>query len=315
MRMIPVLVFCMSVCWCCSASVFDGVLSSSDSCVQSCSQTFSLHTEPSEDELYACKRGCRLFSICQFVVETENLNQTQSECESACAEAYNGEEEQYACSLGCQNQLPFAQQQQEQLLAMMPRIHLLYPLTLVREMWVDMMNQAQEVFSSSLTVYLQADDGKMVVFQSEPQVHLITLRDELKDESLLAEGRSEPVYREYSSSLVQERLGVVAHDQSNFENQNDLFSCLSRSPWLPGWILTTTLIFSVLVFVWICCATVATAAHQYHPVQKLSFNGDLEFMKEQKLIPYSQSSLLVVTSLGTDDEAGPLPSKIKLNEM
>lgn len=36
-----------------------------------------------EEELYACQRGCRLFSICQFVRDSEDLNQTKSECESS----------------------------------------------------------------------------------------------------------------------------------------------------------------------------------------------------------------------------------------
>lgn len=36
-----------------------------------------------EDELYACQRGCRLFSICQFVRDSDDLNQTKSECESS----------------------------------------------------------------------------------------------------------------------------------------------------------------------------------------------------------------------------------------
>ena len=38
---------------------------------------------PQEEELYACQRGCRLFSICQFVGESEDLNQTKAECESS----------------------------------------------------------------------------------------------------------------------------------------------------------------------------------------------------------------------------------------
>lgn len=38
-----------------------------------------------------------------------------------------------------------------------------------------------------------------------------------------------------------------------------------RNPWIPGWILTTTLVLSVLVLIWICCATVATAVDQYVP--------------------------------------------------
>lgn len=52
-----------------------------------------------------------------------------------------------------------------QLEAMMPRIHLLYPLTLVRGLWEDVMNQAHSFITSSWTFYLQADDGKVVIFQ------------------------------------------------------------------------------------------------------------------------------------------------------
>lgn len=48
---------------------------------------------------------------------------------------------------------------------MMPRIHVLYPLTLVRGLWEDVMNQAHSFITSSWTLYLQADDGKVVVFQ------------------------------------------------------------------------------------------------------------------------------------------------------
>lgn len=33
---------------------------------------------------------------------------------TACREAYTKSDEQYACHLGCQNQLPFAEQRQEQ---------------------------------------------------------------------------------------------------------------------------------------------------------------------------------------------------------
>lgn len=52
-----------------------------------------------------------------------------------------------------------------QLDAMMPKIHLLYPLTLVRGLWEDVMNQAHSLITSSWTFYLQADDGKVVIFQ------------------------------------------------------------------------------------------------------------------------------------------------------
>ncbi len=48
--------------------------------------------------------------------------------------------------------------------------------------------------------------------------------------------------------------------------------------------------------------------------QKLSIYGDKEYMKEQKLIPYPASSLLIITSKGPEEEAGPLPSKVNLDQ-
>ncbi|MED6268506.1 Transmembrane protein 59 [Characodon lateralis] len=89
---------------------------------------------------------------------------------------------------------------------------------------------------------------------------------------------------------------------------------LHRNPWLPGWILTTTLILSVLVLIWICCATVATAVDQYVPAEKLSIYGDNDCIKEQKLTPYPPSSLIIITSKDPKEEAGPLPSKVNLGQ-
>lgn len=57
-----------------------------------------------------------------------------------------------------------------QLEAMMPRIHMLYPLTLVRGLWEDVMNQAHSFITSTWTFYLQADDGKVVIFQVAEKV-------------------------------------------------------------------------------------------------------------------------------------------------
>ncbi|XP_066518482.1 transmembrane protein 59 [Hoplias malabaricus] len=309
----------LSLCSCSASSdIFEGVLGSAASCHQTCRLTYSLHTYPREEELYACQRGCRLFSICQFVSESENLNQTKTECDSACHEAYNQADEQYACSLGCQSQLPFAEQRQEQLLAMMPRIHLLYPLTLVRGFWDDVMSQAHNFITSSWTFYLQADDGKVVVFQTGPQVQFMPQydlqKDELNEEPQSSyEGISEPVYKDYHRDFIQDRGGLLSRDQSSSEDDYNLFNCLSRNPWLPGWILTTTLVLSVLVLIWICCATVATAVDQYVPAEKLSIYGDMEYMKDQKLTPYPQSSLVIISSMGKEDEAGPLPSKVNLD--
>uniref|UniRef100_A0A1A8DQB3 Transmembrane protein 59 n=2 Tax=Nothobranchius kadleci TaxID=1051664 RepID=A0A1A8DQB3_NOTKA len=309
--------FAVSVCAFASSDVFDSVLGNTASCHKSCGMTYSLHTYPREEELYACQRGCRLFSICQFVRDSEDLNQTKSECESTCKEAYIQTDEQYACIMGCHNQLPFAEQRVEQLEAMMPRIHLLFPLTLVRGFWDDVMSQAHSFITSSWTFYLQADDGKVVIFQTEPQVEFFSqleLNKDIKEEPQKSfADLSNPIYKEYHRTLIQERDRDMSGDRS-YDDGSNLFSCLSRNPWLPGWILTSTLFLSVLALIWICCATVATAVDQYVPAEKLSIYGDKDYMKEQKLTPYPSSSLIVISSKGTEEEAGPLPSKVNLGQ-
>ncbi|XP_010210915.1 PREDICTED: transmembrane protein 59 [Tinamus guttatus] len=257
-----------------------------------------------EEELYACQRGCRLFSICQFVDDGIDLNRTKLECDSACTEAYSQSDEQYACHLGCQNQLPFAELRQEQLMSLMPRIHLLFPLTLVRSFWSDMMDSAQSFITSSWTFYLQADDGKIVIFQSKPEVQYVPQLDQETGDT-----------RE-SLSLSKTALGLHPGSSQTYrglfeERENDsFFKCLSTN---SSWILTTTLVLSVLVLLWICCATVATAVEQYVPSEKLSIYGDLEYMNEQKMNRYPSSALVVVRCKTEEhEEAGPLPTKVNL---
>lgn len=48
--------------------------------------------------------------------------------------------------------------------------------------------------------------------------------------------------------------------------------------------------------------------------QKLSIYGDKEYILEKKLTPYPASSLLVITTSGPVEEAGPLPSKVNLGQ-
>lgn len=48
--------------------------------------------------------------------------------------------------------------------------------------------------------------------------------------------------------------------------------------------------------------------------QKLSINGDKEYISEQKLTPYPASSLLIITTTAPIEEAGPLPSKVNLGQ-
>ncbi|XP_026521695.1 transmembrane protein 59 isoform X1 [Notechis scutatus] len=286
------------------SEAFEPALGNTLPCQRTCQSTYPLHTYPKEEELYACQRGCRLFSICQFVDDGIDLNRTKMECDSACTEAYSSQsDEQYACHLGCQNQLPYAELRREQLMSLMPKIHRLFPLTLVRSFWSDVMETAHSFITSTWTFYLQADDGKILIFQSKPDVQYVQSPDQENQDLKASLAKT---------SLDLQLGGPHVHKGSFDEDETEnFFKCISLN---SGWILTTTLLLSILVLLWICCATVTTAVEQYVPSEKLSIYGDLEYMNEQKLNQYPTSALVIVKCKADEQEAGPLPTKVNLTQ-
>ncbi|XP_026521696.1 transmembrane protein 59 isoform X2 [Notechis scutatus] len=285
------------------SEAFEPALGNTLPCQRTCQSTYPLHTYPKEEELYACQRGCRLFSICQFVDDGIDLNRTKMECDSACTEAYSSQsDEQYACHLGCQNQLPYAELRREQLMSLMPKIHRLFPLTLVRSFWSDVMETAHSFITSTWTFYLQADDGKILIFQSKPDVQYVQSPDQENQD--LKASLAKTSYLQLGGPHVHKG----SFDEDETEN---FFKCISLN---SGWILTTTLLLSILVLLWICCATVTTAVEQYVPSEKLSIYGDLEYMNEQKLNQYPTSALVIVKCKADEQEAGPLPTKVNLTQ-
>ncbi|XP_053549414.1 transmembrane protein 59 [Bombina bombina] len=289
-------------------AALDGALGESSGCQRVCEGTYSLHTYPEEDEHFACLRGCRLFAICQFVDDGDDLNKTKQECDSACMEAYQQPNEQYACNMGCTSQMPFAEKRQEELKSLMPQIHLLFPITSVRSFWSNMMDSTHSFITSSWTFYMQADTGRIIVFQSEPEIQQmpqLLSENPVPSDLLLDKASSDIVSSEPTGEdLWQSRSGLL-------DGMNRLTGCFSVN---TSWLLSATLVLSVLVLLWICCATVATASDQYIPTEKLSIYGDLEYLNDQKLHRYSPSALVVVHSNHNEEEAGPLPAKMDLTK-
>ncbi|NWI30975.1 TMM59 protein, partial [Sula dactylatra] len=219
---------------------------------------------------------------------------------AACTEAYSQSDEQYACHLGCQNQLPFAELRQEQLMSLMPRIHLLFPLTLVRSFWSDMMDSAQSFITSSWTFYLQADDGKIVIFQSKPEVQYVPQLDQETGDT-----RGSLSLSKTASDL---RPGSSQTYRGLFEErENDsFFKCLSMYVYsrtsVPSKEANGLSSVCMVALLW-----------DLKVLQKLSIYGDLEYMNEQKLNRYPSSALVVVRCKTEEhEEAGPLPTKVNL---
>ncbi|XP_075759005.1 transmembrane protein 59-like isoform X1 [Pelodiscus sinensis] len=284
--------------------------------------------------LDACYRGCRLFSICHFVDVSAELNATRAECESACIEAYGSAEEQFGCTTGCRKQLPEAQGWKDKSLEPQPASFSMFDL--VSSFCNDIVSSAQSFISSTWTFYLQADDGKVVVFQSQPEIEYpvpevpvpksdlmekswpVSSSNTLKPHTGPQEKLEKPPLKEPKSKprIQHPETQQPEHDFLGCMSKRGAVGCSRRSG-LPRWILAACLFLSIMVMLWLSCASLVTAPDQHVKTQPLSINGDKEYLEDlDGPAPYSLHPVIAVTICPADDneEAGPLPVKVDLDK-
>ncbi|KAG8454830.1 hypothetical protein GDO86_001157 [Hymenochirus boettgeri] len=305
-----------------AADPFVSQLGDISSCSKQCQLIFQHQSSAQDGIVSACSRGCRIFSIYCFVDETADLNTTRTECESACVEAYAKADEQYGCITGCRKQLPEAENQKEKI----PSSFSVFDL--ISGFCSDIVNSAQSFISSTWTFYLQADDGKVVVFQSQPEIEYPALD--------LPAPRSDVTEKTWISSKIntlkphagfqektekpQGKEPKIKHKMSHMESaqsEHDFLGCMSKRSGLPRWILAACLFLSIMVMLWLSCASLVTAPDQHIKSQPLSINGDKEYLEDiEKPSPFPLQPVVAVTICPTEEseEAGPLPVKVDMDK-
>uniref|UniRef100_A0A8C5F1S0 Transmembrane protein 59 like n=1 Tax=Gopherus evgoodei TaxID=1825980 RepID=A0A8C5F1S0_9SAUR len=214
--------------------------------------------------LNACYRGCRLFSICHFVDASAELNTTRAECESACIEAYGSAEEQFGCTTGCRKQLPETQSRKDKVSSLeLPPVSFSM-FDLVSSFCNDIVSSAQSFISSTWTFYLQADDGKVVVFQvgQDHAAEVISGPAWLWEQGMESHASRE--------KLIKTKLQHLETQQP----EHDFLGCMSKRSGLPRWILAACLFLSIMVMLWLSCASLVTAPDQHIKTQTLSWVPD-----------------------------------------
>ncbi|XP_060701856.1 transmembrane protein 59-like isoform X1 [Hemiscyllium ocellatum] len=303
---------------------FDSLLGDTARCQSRCRNIFLLERQPTEVPLSTCQRGCRLFSICQFVDGVSDLNSTRAECEAACFEAYYQMEEQNGCNTGCKEQFLQAERRRTQHLTPPPEPSSIFDY--VSTLCSDIVSSAQSFISSTWTFYLQADDGKVVVFQAHPELELSAPDLQAMQFDM---GQVPPEWNpsEHEKLIPQtavrhgaEKKVSVRPDpefkqapvrQEGSLSQHDFLGCMSRRSGLPRWILAACLVLSILVMLWLSCASLVTAPEQHVKSQPLSINGDQDGM--EKTPSYGLTPLITMSLREQEEEnVGPLPVKVDL---
>uniref|UniRef100_A0A8C0EYZ6 Transmembrane protein 59 like n=1 Tax=Bubo bubo TaxID=30461 RepID=A0A8C0EYZ6_BUBBB len=266
----------------------------------------SSSSSPQDAVLNACYRGCRLFSICHFVDASAELNTTRAQCEAACAEAYSNAEEQFGCVTGCRKQLPEVESRKEKLKA--PSFSM---FDLVSTFCNDIVSSAQSFISSTWTFYLQADDGKVVVFQVGVS-HVPSL--------LSAERGGTPLLTTFSlfpCHPASPSLRWIRTWTRSKELPGSSVPPRSRRSGLPRWILAACLFLSIMVMLWLSCASLVTAPEQHVKTQPLSINGDKEYLEDLDgpgTFPLPPVIAVTLCPAHGGEDAGPLPLKVDLDK-
>uniref|UniRef100_A0A7N4NM16 Transmembrane protein 59 like n=2 Tax=Sarcophilus harrisii TaxID=9305 RepID=A0A7N4NM16_SARHA len=270
----------------------------------------------------ACARGCRLFAICRFVTGSTEANVTLAECKAACLQAYDRAPEQLACTEGCLRQMPGAPRPSFPPLptpspSPPPEYHkgqrpvpppdTISVMEVLSNLCNKLISSAQSFISSTWTYYLQADNGKMVVFQSQPEM-----------EAPSSEGTQKHAERaeELHSGLKEKKMKIkdkMSQETSTGpQPEHNFLGCMSKRSGLPKWILASCLLFSVLVMLWLSCASLVTAPDQHIRNQPLSISGEKNYLDELEW-PLAPAPAPMVSVTVESREAGSLPIKVGMD--
>uniref|UniRef100_A0A8C3QEJ7 Transmembrane protein 59 like n=1 Tax=Cyanoderma ruficeps TaxID=181631 RepID=A0A8C3QEJ7_9PASS len=151
-------------------------------------------------------------------------------------------------------------------------------LDLVSTFCNDIVSSAQSFISSTWTFYLQADDGKVVVFQVgvSPRPSLWMPRGYPAPEALEIHITSPlPGPRAKGEKIpVKEPLGKAkAQPPEPPQQEHDFLGCMSKRSGLPRWILAACLFLSIMVMLWLSCASLVTAPEQHVKTQVRGEHG------------------------------------------
>nr|XP_023699339.1 transmembrane protein 59-like isoform X2 [Paramormyrops kingsleyae] len=302
-----------------SSDVFDTHQGDISYCKKRCQMAAKNKNTAKDAVLNACHRGCLLFSICQFVNGNAGFNASKEECHGACREAYGRPAELEACDRGCGSQRSEAESRRRRLKALVRRSRPRSVVDLLSSWCSDVISSAQSLISSSWTLYLRVDDGKVVTLQAQPEgaYHLPKLQVPRSDVSHTQRPHAGVKQHGGKAGFAPGgKLRPAVQHAGEAADEHDFLGCMSRRSGLPRWILASCIFLSIMVMLWLSCASLVTAPEQ-HVKAQLSINGDKDFWEDvQKVAPYHVTPVIAVAVSQSDagKEVGPLPVKVDLSK-
>jgi len=293
-----------------SSGAFDQILEDVKPCAESCITSYPPHTYPGSSDSNACERGCRFYTIGNYVseglpekiedhgngIEDITVSKVKDLCYGSCVEAYNETSPlTVACKYGCEAQEQVSKMEIEK--EEEPTMHLLSPIMQVRAVATSMMG-ALKVFRTSIITYFITDDDKIIAMESEPQIIMevvVPIDDVDAQETLPLQARN---------------LDRDLNDESG--SDPSVVSCFSRRLGVPPYLLVASVMALICFTIYIICAVCSTAESSKH--KGLSVQAD-PIVKQQHM-PVKcvrPEDLTRLSLMEEDDQQAPaLPIKVHL---
>ncbi|KGL95617.1 Transmembrane protein 59, partial [Charadrius vociferus] len=254
--------------------------------------------------LNACYRGCRLFSICHFVDADAELNTTRAECEADPA----------ANQAGCRF-TPTGCKAGGIGMSWGPELKVpsFSMFDLVSTFCNDIVSSAQSFISSTWTFYLQADDGKVVVFQvgvsRVPSPRWVPRRGGPSCSPFSPSSPADPPVPARAGSQGGSYGGAHLPASPRHDWVGLLGLRCGRTVWSPATTLGSLARGPVP-----CSGAVQCPLPLFQP---LSINGDKEYLEDlDSPGTFPLPPVIAVTLCPTHgrEDAGPLPLKVDLDK-
>ncbi|XP_050689774.1 transmembrane protein 59-like [Eriocheir sinensis] len=299
---------------------FESVLSNPKECEESCSKSYAPHTNPNGGESDACSRGCRLYTISEFVTRGAGPGEdtgpalpttARDSCFGACVEAYNETSSNtVACKDGCDKQehKTKASAKPEDQSEEGPSIHLLSPLVQVHSIYSSIVG-AVHVVRSSIITYFAADDNSIVAVESAPKILVEVVGEEAEEggvELSGVDGGGDGVM-----VLGKARLATMEETEaSGASSEPSVVRCVSQRLGVPPPLLVASTLVLVLFTIYVIFAVCTTASPPKASKEGLSVQSDPMPAPIKLVRPEDLTRLSLMEE--DDLQAPPLPMKVKL---
>lgn len=306
-----------------SQLILSNLSDDTQSCELSCTAAYS----DKSPDLNACKKGCRLMTIIDFMEDQATFDELLSDCRKTCQDAYGSDVNASSCAFGCQGQMPAIDSRRKQMKAFYdeeaPFLSPLIPVHVYFGRMMDCMmdHVRHEMTMAMMLLSASGQQGQVIVIHAKPAAG--DFDPEYKTSNyfetnlVLADGGATPDVKRSqmmaaSSSLSEEKETDLVVTDRKRSTESDWLTCFAAKIGLSRMSLLFVLLMFFIVILWLCISSMTTSTKLSDiPTQKLSIYGDTDY-----LLPFDEKLHFSYVKPQEPSVMAPeLPVKITIQEI